>query len=275
VPVVIAEALVLAGAVDGVPLSHPRILYDDIFGLSDTTLVASTEATGFPKENAADYLTYDFWKGTADSATLEAQAATAHFIDYALIAAHNMGDVGGAAQFSYHNGSSWVDLTIEVNPGSNRVLAFLFPEVFASRVRVEVTSDNSPANPPNLGVVMAGKALAMQRGQPLTNKPMLFSRKTVFNTNTSEGGQFLGRSVRRQGVEPPLRFENLTAAWVRQHFEPFVTHVQNKGFFGFVESPVDYPNDVAYGTCDLDIQPSHDGLPDRMNVEFAMKGLRE
>lgn len=270
-PIVISDALVLAGVVDDIPLTHARILFDDIFGLSDTTLVASSEATGFPKENAADYLTFDSWQPTAMPATLEAQAGAAHAIDYVMIAAHSLGTVGAGVKPQYWDGAAWVDLAIEVAPGTDRVLLFLFEEVTASRVRIRATGSGDM---PNLGVVMAGKALAMERGQTIQHTPIPYARKTTFSINTSEAGQFLGRSVRRQGIELPLRFDNLTKAWVDTNFEPFVTHHQNKGFFGVAPAPVDDPNDVAYGTCAVDIHPAHEDLPDRLNVEFTMMGMR-
>lgn len=271
-PVIISDALVLAGETDGVPLGHARILYDDVFGLSDTVLVPSTEAAGFEAENAADYLTYDFWKATVLPATLEAQAATAHEINYMLIAAHSAGDEGASFQPQYHDGSGWVDLAAETNPGSNRVVAFLFESVIASRVRVLV---DGSGDPPSLGVVMAGKALAMEMSVPMEHRPAPFARKTSFSVNASENGQILGRSVRREGVEIPIAFNHLTNEFVRAEFEPFIDHARNVGGFGWLWSPVDYPDDVAYCVCETDINPEHAGLSWRMNVEFVAKGMLE
>lgn len=269
-PLVITESLVLSGSdAAGIPLTHARILYDDVVGQGSPTLTASSEATGFEKENAADYLTHDFWKAASLPATLEVQSAQSHQIDFAMVVAHSLGTDGAAVKFQYHNGAGWVDLTAEVAPGTDEALAFLFEQVTTSRIRLSVTGDGDP---PSIGVVMAGKALAMERGVTLTHTPLNLAGRTRFSNNDSESGQWLGRSIRRNGFAAGIAFANITETFIRNSFQPFIVAARSRPF-GWLWAPVEFPADVVYCRCDEDIKPGYAGLQDRMNVEFNVIGF--
>ena len=139
-------------------------------------------------------------------------------VDYGLLV-HTLGSAGATVKPQYYNGSAWVDLTVEVAPGTDRVLAFLFEAVTASRFRFYFSGENSPAELPTVAVAMMGRALAMQRGVTLNHRPITLSRRTVARPQVSEGGRLLGRSIRREGVATEVEFEHIEAAWLREHFK--------------------------------------------------------
>jgi len=276
VAVVISSELVLNEADAEIPLSYPRILWDDIFRASASTITASTEDADFPAANVADGLTFDFWKPTALPAWIEVNANTAVNVDYALLV-HTLGSNECSVLFQYHDGSGWVDLIDEYAPGTDRVLAFLFDEVTASRFRFYVDGDNSPQQMPAFKIAMAGKALAMQRGVTLNHRPITLSRKTVARPQVSEAGALLGRSIRREGVMTEIAFESIEADWLRDKFEPFIESARVYPF-GWVWHPSGYPAEVALvwtPSGKEDIRPEHAGLPDRMNVAFDVEGIIE
>lgn len=272
--VVISNELVLNEAQAAIPLSYPRILYHDIF--RDGTIVASSEDDDFPAENVADGLLWDFWKPTTLPATLEVQRDAAVEVDYALLV-HRLGSNECTVSGEYHNGTTWVALFDEYSPGTDRVLAFLFDAVIASRFRFLLDGDNSPAQMPAVKIAMIGKALAMERGVTLNHRPITLSRKTVARPQMSEGGQLLGRSIVREGVQSTIEFEHLQADWLRANFEPFIESARVHPF-GWLWHPSGYPAEVAYVWTPAgkeDIRPEHSGLPDRMNVAFDVEGVIE
>lgn len=273
--VVISSEFVLNEAEAAIPLSHPRILYDDIWRTG--TISASTEEEGFEAVNVADSLTWDYWRPTALPATLDVQLSAAADVDYALIASHTLGSTGSTVSAQYHDGADWVELFPEYSPGVDKVLAFLFDSVTASRFRFTLDGANSPQDAPSIGIVMMGVALAMQRGVTLNHHPITMQRRTVARPQLSEGGQLLGRSIVRQGVMGNIAFQQLEADWLRAKFDPFVESARVYPF-GWVWHPVTYPAEVALLWTPAgkeDIHPEHAGLPDRMNVAFDVDGIVE
>lgn len=272
--VVISGEMVLNEADAEIPLTYPRILYDDI--VRTATLTPSTEDVDAPAANVADGLTWDFWTPTAMPATLEIETDAAVDVDYVLLV-HNLGSNEATVLGEYHNGSTWVELFDEHAPGNDRVLAFLFEEVTASRFRLTFSGISSPAQLPSIKIAMMGKALTMMYGVTLNHAPITLSRSTVVRPQLSEGGQLLGRSIRREGVETTLEFAQLEAGWLRQYFEPFIESARVYPF-GWVWHPVSYPAEVAFVWTPAgksDIRPAHDGLQDRLSVSFEVEGVIE
>lgn len=271
---VISSELVLNADDLDIPLSHARILWHDIFRTGEIS--ASSEVAGFEAANVADGRTWDHWQPDDLPAWVEVQLDAGVEVDYGLLV-HTLGSTSATVKTQYHNGSAWVDLTVEVAPGTDRVLAFLFEAVTSSRFRFYFSGENSPAELPTVAVAMMGKALAMQRGVTLNHRPITLSRRTVARPQVSEGGKLLGRSIRREGVATEVEFEHIEAAWLREHFEPFIESARVYPF-GWIWAPEDYPAEVAYVWTPAgkeDIRPVHAGLPNRMNVAFEVEGVIE
>jgi hypothetical protein len=270
--VVISSDLVLNPAEAAIPLTYPRILYQDIF--RDGTITASTEEDDAPGENVADGLTWDFWRPTALPATLEVQTDAAADVDYAWLGPHTLGTCECTVKGEYWDGDEWIVLFAEYAPGTDRVVAFLFEQVTASRFRFVISGSGDV---PSIAIAMMGKALAMQRSVTLDHKPITMQRKTVARPSVSEGGQTLGRSIQRMGIAGQIAFEHLEASWLRTHFEPFIESARVYPF-GWVWSPASYPTEVAFcwtPSGKEDIRPEHSGLQDRMDVAFDVEGVIE
>lgn len=272
--VVISSGLVLSAAGAAIPLSYPRIMWDDVFRRA--TVTASSAATGFEAANAANGLTWDYWRPTTSPAWLQAELSEAEEVDYALIAAHSLGSEAVSVKPQYYNGSSWVDLASEYLPGTDRVLAFLFEPVISNKFRLYLSgSDNSPEGFAAVGVAMMGKALAMQRGVVLNNTPITMSRRTQVFPQLSEGGQLLGRSIRREGVMGRIDFRYLEHEWFRTNVEPFIESARINPF-GWAWAPTDFPAEVALlwtPSEQPDIIPEYAELPNQMHVGFDVRGI--
>jgi len=268
--IVISSGLVLGVDDSILPLDHPRIMYDDI--LRGAVLTPSTEAVGFEAINVNDYLTYDFWRPTALPATLEVETEEARPVDYVLIAAHTLGSAATSVLAQYHNGATWVTFgeNLQVLPGSNLPVVFLFEEVMSNRFLFTFTGSEIPS----IGVVMMGRALAVERKLYRGHTPIMLGRKTTIRPSRSENGQWLGRSIRREGVATEIALSNLTASWVREKLDPFIESARVYPF-GWAWRPADFPAEVAYCWTLADIKPVNTGPRDLMGVTFGVEGSIE
>lgn len=265
--VVISDALVLEAA--GFPLTHARIGWQTV--LPDAVVTASSESAGFPVSTLKNPLTYDRWLPASLPATVTIDAGAAVPVDYLGIAAHLLRDGANAVTLEYLDEASpsgtWTEVAAH-SPADNGTVMLLFPEVFARWWRL--TFAGVSVQP--VGVVFLGKALAMQRPFYQGHTPLTLSGDTVIRPTRSERGQFLGRSIIRGGFRTGVSWSNLTAAWVRSDFAPFIEAARTSPFF-FAWRPASFPREVGYVWTSQDIAPSNAGPRDLMAVDFDVEGL--
>lgn len=242
-------------------LTHARIGYGSIaYG---KTPIASSAVTGFPAIAATYPTTYEFWQPSAVPATWTIDNGLAVSCDCVGL----VGDFGGAgvAVQTSPDGTTW---TTQVSGTlTDRINMLLFAAVSARYWRLEFTTVV-----PKVAVAYICKALAMQRRIYQGHSPLTLSRTTEFNTNMSEGGQYVGRSIVRMGASTEASWQHLKADWYRTNFDPFVKDARTAPFF-FAWRPSKYPNELGFVWVDGDIQPTNSGPKDFMNVSLNMKGL--
>lgn len=242
-------------------LTHARIGYESIaYGKTPT---ASSAASGYPAIAATYPTTYEYWQPTAVPATWAVDNAVPVACDFVgLVGDFNGGTV--AVQYS-DDGSSW---TTQVSGQiTGRVTMFLFESVTARYWRIQVTNQI-----PSVSVVYIGKALAMQRRIYQGHSPLTLSRNTELTNNISEGGQYLGRSIVRQGVATDAAWSHLKADWYRSNFDPFVQSARTLPFF-FAWRPSQFPQELGFVWTDGDVQPTNSGPKDYMSVSLNMRGI--
>lgn len=264
--VVFSSSLVVSANAGSVkPLTHARIMYHNLIPGSEVT--GTTESAGFEADAVQSYDTYDRWLPTEIPATLTFQLSQASTLDYVFIASHNLGTSGSALVVEHSpDGIDWIEASPERVPSDNTPLAFLFDEVEALYIRIRITS---ALEIPRIGVVMAGKALAMERPIYGGHSPITLSRQTEIRPSRSEGGQWLGRSVVRKGYATSYEWQNLSASWYREFFDPFVQAARSQPF-GIAWRPETFPNEVAYAWTNSDIQPSNSGASNLMSAGFSV-----
>jgi hypothetical protein len=249
-----------------VPLSHSRIGIDSI--TRNGLATASSEAAGFPAGAAANPLTYEFWRATSLPATWKVDAGAAKEVSYVGIAAHTLGTSNCTVTVQYStDDSNWVTMDSHT-PLDNSAIMFLFAPTTARYWRLSI----SGAVVPSVGVVYIGKALEMERACFAGLVPINFSRDTVIRPNRSEGGQWLGRSVIRQGSSMGVAYKHLTYDWYKDNFDPFVEDAIVYPFF-FGWRPDGYPESVGYVWVSDDIKPSTMGIKSLLEVSFEMQGI--
>lgn len=249
------------------PLTHPQLCYqtwtrDD----SSLVLTSSSETSGYQDDNVLTENTYEFWQPSSLPATLTFELSSAQEVNYVGIAAHTFGTNLCNIKFQYYNGSAWVDL-LDTAPGDDSVLLSFFNSVTSNQFRINILSGTGN---PFIGVVYFGKRLAVERRIYVGHAPITLSKKSVVRPNKSEDGNWLGRSVIRQGAETGIEFKNLSASWVREKFKPFMDSALSYPFF-FAWRPTDYPKEVAYCWTMGDIRPQNSGPRDLMTVSFDVE----
>lgn len=270
-PTIISDSLYLS-ALNGtaVPLTHARIMYDTHTLAPGVIVTGTTEAAGFEADSVLNPDTYSRWVATSNDATLTFDFGSPKPADYLMIAGHNFAKVNCTVLVEYSaDGLAWSAAAPDRTFANNRAAAYLFEEITARYWRVVCTG-----GAPSIAVVYIGTALAMQRPLYGGHSPMNLARSTKFNSTTSEGGQFLGQSIIRQGLRGSFSWNNLSANWYRQFFDPFVLAARGVPF-GITWRPEEFPDEVAYVKMVGDVTPSNSGTRDLMSVSFNCIGFDE
>ena len=246
-----------------IPLTHSRIGIESITRTG--TVTASSAANGFPASAAKNPLTWQFWRPTSVPAWWKVDAGSAQSVDYVGIAAHTLSSNTVAVEYS-DDDSNWTTL-ISHSPTDNSPIMFLFEAVTARYWRIVIGGIVA-----SVGVVYIGKVLEMQRACYSGLTPINFNRSTIIRPNRSEGGQWLGRSVIREGSSMSVSYRHLDYDWYKDNFDPFVEQARIYPFF-FAWRPEGYPETVGYVWTTDDIAPSTMGIRDLVQVGFDMQGL--
>lgn len=262
--VVISSSLVMSLVDPDAPdLTHARIGYEKLSG----TPSASSASSGFPASAANNALTYSFWKPETLPATWEIDFGSTQSMDYAGIAAHEFGTKGNTVALEVWSGTEWVEVD-STAPVDDKPIMFIFSELTISKARIVVSGGTVP----RVGVVYTGMALVMERAIYGGHAPITLSDQTEYTTNASERGQWLGRSIKSNGVATSYQWANLTAAWYREYFDPFVKSARTQPFF-IAWRPETFPEEVAYCFTGSNISPKNTGERDVMSVSMNAEGI--
>jgi hypothetical protein len=246
-----------------IPLSHSRIGINNIARTG--TVTASSAQAGFPASAAKNPLTYEFWRPSTFPAWWAVDAGAPVTVDYVGIGASKTTGCTIGVEYSTDN-DTWVAVD-SAGSDSTPTMMFLFTPIIARYWRVTVSGSNA-----SFGAIYIGKVLEMQRACYAGLSPINFNRTSVIRPNVSEGGQWLGRTLIRQGSEMSVGFRHLDYDWYKDNFDPFVDQARSYPFF-FAWRPDNYPESVGYVWTSADIAPSTMGIRDLLQVDFSMQGL--
>lgn len=222
--------------------------YDSLFLRSAAVVSASNEDTGFPAENATNWLTYGGgWRtsvigqNTLTTSFLTAVAASS----YGLFK-HNLGDIGGTVKLQHSDdGVVFVDVAgSEQTPANNKAIFFIFPEVSHPVWRLLFTGIG-PGETLIVAQAFIGPALRVFGGPETGWTPPNLAFNDKFVNSRADGGDFLGRSLIRKGAKTGFNVSAVPANWVRQNWEPFLTVAQLQPFY-YAWNSVGFPFEVAY-----------------------------
>ncbi len=258
-------------SIDGTPNATdalPTILYTNLF--STGTVTASTEATGYDKENAVSESTYDQWSPTTLPAQLIVDMGTSTAADCAALVAHDCGTKAVTVNVAHSSDSvSWTQVG-SVLPTDDSPILFLFASASNRYWRFRFTG---AGDEPFIGVAMIGERFNMPSGIVTPYAPMWASKQYDMLPSTSIGGQFLGNRIIRKSAETSVNFIPVSGSFAETDLRPFMEHYNQGKAFVFASSPSVFDLDVGYcwKTPGGLIRPSYDEDGNWLNVSMDIQ----
>lgn len=203
----------------------PRIGYKNLF--RDGTVTVSSADSDHPKELAYDGLTYDAWKTTGAASEWIRTQVSSQSADYMAIAAHTLSGCNVTPQHSA-DGASWTNLEAAYTVPDNRPIVWEFTSVAAAYWRLLI--ENAPGAV-QIGAIHVGLRTPMAFGLPLGWEPPELNERVEYTTPMSQGGQILGRSVVRRGVEADVSSDPVSFTWAREDWLDFIEVARSYGVF--------------------------------------------
>lgn len=241
------------------PLNYARIGYDN-------TLVNGSASAISDNVGAANMLTpstYDKWRPTADGLAL--LIGNSQSCDYVGIAAHNLGTDGVTLTVRVSNGGGFTTVYNQLVT-DDKALFIRFDAATYDRVEVGIAGSTDP----EIGVVFLGLELEMMRPIFSGHAPSVLSATDVMTPQMSDGGQFLGKQIVRQGYGTNADFQHLTDEWYREKFQPFVVHAKTRPYF-WAWNLLESPGDIVYGWTNENISPTYMGIRNWLEVSFKIE----
>lgn len=253
--------------------NNPFVAYENLAALG--TLGGTATLTGGAAVNAVSAGTYSSWlpdiSGT--TAIFQVSFASAQTINFAAIAAHNLGTLGGSLAVEYSTDNvSWVDGGCGVvAPADNKPMAFRMADISARYWRFSF-SGLTVADPLYVNVAFLGLDLIFPRRFYQGFSPVISPTEVQLQSNVSVGGNNLGSSVVTEGSTIKAPFRLIKPDFVREDMAAFTPHFNRGGGFFFGWRCFDFPTDIYYCWRDgATLRPSIDGPRDFMAFELNMR----
>lgn len=249
-------------------INYGDVMYDNV--MRDATPVYSaTDIPAYAVANLFDWLNYSLF-----------QPQNLATIDVTVPAGRTLTDV--TYWVATPTVSSYFELYYESAPSTFTLLGtfgldtagirtYPFSSVTVSagrRVRVKFYGVGTTTFMRQLFV---GTKLTFPAGEWVDKTPHALQSGFVVENVISMNGSIIGRNIRRVEKSGKIELEHLTESWVRNYWEPFVTHATRLPFF-YRWNPTDYSQDVIFAAADSIVPPMNMSPPPLMKVSMPFKG---
>ena len=255
-------------------MANGKIAYSNL--ATSATITATTEATGFEAANAGNWNLYDSWKGThATQNILSFDLGAVTDVDYFAVFGHDVIDYSGTIKFQWSNdgATGWTDLIGTVTPADKSAIFKTFTSVNKRYFRVLL---DHTGGAPLLSVVSFGEHLTLSNGFMAGFNPIGLTDDAALNQNISEDGIPLGRSTSVSGSDYVISQTNVTEAWVRSDWMPFIEAAKTQPFFVMWDE-TNFPLEVVFAWAKLPLnrRESVTHTVRYMSVSLTITGLHE
>lgn len=251
--------------------SLPTILFNNLF-LSGT-LAASSEATGYPKENAVSENTNKSWKPSSLPATLSVDLGSSRAVDSFALVAHNCGTNANTVELqSSPDNSTWTT-RCTVTPTDDTTILGLFNSVSARYWRIRISNGTAP----NIGVAMIGVRFTFPAGVRAPYTPIWLSQTYELLVGETLGGQFLGNRIIRKGAGTAINLVAVERTFAENNLLPFREHYNLGKAFVWAAGPSIFTKDVGYvwRTSNSVMAPTFDENGSWMSVSMEVSAYGE
>lgn len=207
--------------------------------LADAVPVASSTASG-AAVNLSDFRPYTFWKPATLPATLTVDCALAKSADKLCVFNHNLFANGCTIEVrgSTDNFSTSDVLVHSYVPTTDSAFIRDYTSTSYRYWRIRITGSAAPT----LSIVAICAGLEFPSSLAYGFAPI--DRKVFGQVNISEQGLPLGKAIIFEQWMQTLKFEYLSAAWIRATFLPaWKSHLRGKPFL-FAWDLTNYPGDI-------------------------------
>jgi hypothetical protein len=248
------------------PLTHARMLHARNW-FAGGTVAASDTAAEFFAAGPLNSMTYERWQPATLGATWTYDHGSAVLGDAACIAAHSIGTSGATLEvLTSTDGTTFTSRIGPIIPADDEAIWCVLPPVTARYWRIALTGLVRPT----IGAIRFGRALQFPQPMFAGHTRVRFARQTQLRTNTSESGEFLGRSVQRVSRPTSYQWQHLPRAWVEANWPALQRAVEAQPFW-LTWRPDDY-GDVGYFVTDAVPQAATMGVRDYYQAGIDVRG---
>jgi F5/8 type C domain len=226
--------------------AKPLFLEDNLarvaWKASASNISASTEDTGYPAVNSADWRAWLRWIGTGSSAQWwKVNFGSQKSFDSFAIFGHDL-NTQGAANIKLegsNNDADWDDIVTAFTPSTDKPFYKSFNSVSYQYARFSIPSGYT--SPPSIGTIFIGPKMQMPKWSARPFNPYALTKVTT--STKSHTGQHTETTEKYSYRTISLKFKDLTKTWFEANILPFENdHIPLQ--FGFVWDETNHPNDV-------------------------------
>ena len=231
-------------------------------------VTVTSEATGFEKENAQSWKTSSWWQAAAAGTvyfTIDMGSAVP--VDSWGIVGHDLSDNSGTIKAQYSTDNFAADTNDFDTVQTPTDGATIFRKVTSQTkryFRFEISSTGAASFIANFYL---GVATSLSKGMNSPFSPANYNRDRKIMNNISEGGQFLGRTLRRNGSKITISQKNVTRTWIDSNWITIADHIELYPFY-FIWDQENFPTEAAY--CMTDKKIDYPKYQDNIYMMFSI-----
>jgi hypothetical protein len=162
--------------------------------------------------------------------------------------------------------------TFVIPAGMDTMLIASFAEVtIADGLRLRWSIEAGAATL-DIRQLCAGMAMVNPIGQHVGHTPPTLTQGVVTTNVVAVNGSIIGRNYRRLDRADTLDWFPVLGAWVRETWEPFITHAKRNAFF-YWWAPELWPLEVVMAAADSIVAPENVNPTPRMRVTMPLRCL--